>query len=157
MPTAITAKPATTAIAAPAAALTPEQMVDFIKDPFLQLPKGWKPLVFDYWAFFHHLLEQHKLALCTRIRWFIDEDSLTFDELHQAMRMQRTPKMSKDYQFASQVMAGLSECIEAVRKNEIERVKKMKKLEEKESQRYEGWRETVGLDGIFQPLKGGGK
>lgn len=160
MPTAIAAKPAT-AVATTIPGLTPEQMVEFIKDPFLQLPKGWKPLVFDYWAFFHHLLEQHKLALCTRIRWFIDEDNLTLDELRQATKMQRVPKMSKDYQFASQVLAGLSECIELVRKNEIERAKKQKKMDEIVSERDQmvpDWRDRVGLDGTFQmPSKRSGK
>ena len=101
-----------------------DMIARFVKNPYLQITPEWVPMVWDFWAFFSHLLKaEGELALCTRIRWLRDNDGLTFDELQEAMRDCRKPKASAEFQFPSQVLAGMDAAINGVRNREAEKRK----------------------------------
>ncbi len=103
--------------------LTKEQALGFVKEPLTQLPAEWRLPVWDFWAYFEHLLPT-QLALCTRLRRWHDHDELTLDVLSRAMDVIREPIRAVDFQFAAQVLAALATEIEAVRKADAEAERK---------------------------------
>lgn len=100
--------------AAVAATPTKEQIAEFVENPLKQLPIDWRPAVWDFWSFYSHLLPT-QLALCTRIRYWMQADGLDFETLTRAFDRMRQPGRCREHQFASQVLASLADDIETVR------------------------------------------
>lgn len=99
----------------PAVKLTREQVLEFIDNPLKQLPEEWRIPVWDFWAYFEHLLPT-QIALCTRIRRWRDRESLEFDELQAAMDDLRSIDSATSCRFAAEVLDGLKARIDANRK-----------------------------------------
>lgn len=94
--------------------LSDEQIEEFIKKPLRQLPKHWRLVVWDFWAFFS-LIMPNQLPLCVQIRHWMDRDRLTLEELKRAFDKLRRVSACGEFQFGSQVLSALAREIDGVR------------------------------------------
>lgn len=134
------------ALTGPVDRLTPEQMKHFIAHPLNQLPQDWRLPVYDFWLFFSHLFPT-ELVICTRLRYWMDSDQLTLEELTEIMKRMRSPAVAAEYQFASQVLAGLGEQLQLLRAESRKKKQEAKEKAEKkkERERYEADRAKNGV------------
>jgi len=111
------------AIAERTTALTFEQAQQFIKEPLLQLPPGARLMTWDFWSYFSDVLTS-QLGLASRIRFWINHDDLTLDELQAAFNLLRRSRCDYVTKFPSDILDSLEKAIVDFRSQERARERK---------------------------------
>lgn len=95
--------------------LTAEQIEGFIREPLTQLPPEFQLPTWDFWSFFSDPLGG-QFTLASRLRSWIEHDSLTLDELRESFQRMRSLDYGQSLKFANDVLDGLRDMIKSIRK-----------------------------------------
>ena len=94
------------------AGLTPQQIAAAVDSPLLQIPEGWRPLVWDFWAYYSGTLKD-QLSLCVRLRHWINR-GLTFADWQRVAAAFMGPERSGRYRWENELLADLGLEVSAV-------------------------------------------
>lgn len=108
--------------------LTGEQLADFVNKPLRQIPAEWRPVAWDFWSQWAHLLPT-QLVLASRLRHWIGELGLTLAEAKHAFACVNRPERMADMKFASDLLAALAA--------EVGRIAKARKRQDEQRERRE--------------------
>lgn len=93
-----------------APSLTPDDVARYVEKPLFMIPADWRIPAWRFWAHFAHLLP-NQLALCMRLRDWIESDGLTFQEAVRAFDYLVTPEESAKFKFAGELLAALANTV----------------------------------------------
>lgn len=91
--------------------LSAEQIREAVAKPTRLLPADWRPVVWEWWAGWSHLIE-HQLPIAIRLRRAIADHGLTLDELRQIFRAMNAPAREAAIRFKGDLLAELAGEIE---------------------------------------------
>jgi hypothetical protein len=118
--------------------LTSAQVKEFIKNPLTQLPMEFRPIVWDFWAFNSHLLTS-QLALCTRLRHWIEKYELDPAALRRAFEKLNSVERAQTHKYASDLLMDLAVQVqaEAAQRRRDEEAAERRKAEENHKARVQ--------------------
>lgn len=93
--------------------ITPEQIKEWSSNPLLQLPHAFRAIAWEWWSAWQHVLPT-QLALCTRLRWWI-EKGLTAEDLKTAFERLNEPERMAEMRFAGDLLAALAQAVADIR------------------------------------------
>lgn len=140
---------------APIAPLSAEQLADFVNKPLRQVPAEWRPVVWDFWSQWEHLLPT-QLALASRLRHWISELGLTLDDAKRAFAAVNNPERMAGIRFASDLLAALATEAAAIVKDRKRAQHQRERRERDEREKAEalpGKRIKDMLAGIGRPVE----
>lgn len=135
--------------------LTLDRIKEFVDKPLRQLPAEWRPVVWDFWSGWSHLLPT-QLPLCSQLRHWITDYGLTLEEARDAFRTLNHPETMAKMRFASDLLSHLADIIaiqaRARRKRE-EQAKRRGQDEREKSEALSGKQ----IQSLMAGIGGGGK
>ena len=90
--------------------LTVDRIKEFVDKPLRQLPVEWRPVVWDFWSGWSHLLPT-QLSLCSQLRHWIADHGLTLDDAREAFRTANNPEAMARMKFASDLLSHLADIV----------------------------------------------
>jgi hypothetical protein len=135
---------------------TAEDIRQFVEKPLRQLPADWRPVVWDFWSAWSHLLPT-QLTLAARLRHWIRDEGLTLDDARAAFAAINKPARMAELRFASDLFAALG--IELVRlTKERQREQHERERRERDAAARSGAVKDPGLRQMLESVgKGGGE
>ena len=98
-------------------------------NPLKQLPEDWRGSVSFFYAAYSDLLKS-PLGLVTRLRYFIETDGLTLEEMKIVLKWAIQPEQQARFEYVGQLLAGIARKVSEV----VERRKQAEKTRARRDQ-----------------------